>query len=115
VAEQGHLIGERHFAKRQIVGMDMHVPKAGHQVRAFEIDRLRVADAARLSAWQDGADAPILNQYGSLRPHLGLDAIDQGSAREDCLHLLRLKLESLVRIATEAQIGVADKPGLLVV
>src|SRR5690348_2294715 len=30
VAEQGHLIGERHLVERQVIGMDMHVPEAGH-------------------------------------------------------------------------------------
>src|SRR5262252_2308831 len=56
MAKQGHLIGERHLVERQVIGMDVHVPEAGHQIPAFEIDQLRVADAARLSARQDGAD-----------------------------------------------------------
>jgi len=30
VAEQGHLIGERHLVERQVIGMDVHVPEAGH-------------------------------------------------------------------------------------
>jgi hypothetical protein len=68
VAEQGHLIGERHLVEREVIGMDMHVPKARHQVPAFEIDHPRVAGAARLSTWQDGADAAIFNQHGSIRP-----------------------------------------------
>ena len=38
VAEQGHLIGERHLVEGQVIGMDVHVPEAGHQVPAFEID-----------------------------------------------------------------------------
>ena len=51
VAEQGHLIGKRHLVERQVIGMDVHVPKARHQVPAFEIDHLRVAAGAiRLSA-----------------------------------------------------------------
>src|SRR5262249_8024083 len=37
---------------------------------AFEIDYLRVASAARLSAWQDGADAAILDQASSVRCRL---------------------------------------------
>ena len=86
VAEQRHLIGERHLVDRQVIGMDVHVPEAGHQVPAFEIDHLRVADAARLSAWQDGADAAVLDQHGSIRPYLGLDAVDQVRMRKDCLH-----------------------------
>ena len=60
MAEQGHLIGERHLVERQVIGMDVHVPEAGHQIPAFEIDHLRVAGATRLSAWQDGRDAAIL-------------------------------------------------------
>ena len=90
VAEQGHLIGERHLVERQVIGMDMHVPEAGHQIPAFEIDHLRVAGAARLSAWQDGADAAILDQHGAIRPYLGLDAVDQVRMRKDCLHGGRL-------------------------
>jgi hypothetical protein len=49
--------------------MDVHVPKARHQVPAFEIDHLRVAGGAvHLSARQDGADAAILDQHGGIRP-----------------------------------------------
>src|SRR6516225_4407875 len=66
--------------------MDVHVPEAGHQIPAFEIDHLRVAGVARLSAWQDGADAAILDQHGTIRPHPGLDAVDQIRMRKDCLH-----------------------------
>src|SRR5215472_3540630 len=97
VAEQGHLIGERHLVERQVIGMDMHVPEPGHQIPAFEIDYLRVAGAALLSAWQDGADAAILDQHGTIRPYLGLDAVDQVRMRKDCLHggLLGLKSEIL--------------------
>src|SRR6202022_3581460 len=53
--------------------------------------------AARLSAWQDGANAAILDQHGSIRPYLGLDAVDQVRMRKDRLHygLFRLKLEIL--------------------
>src|SRR3984893_11708687 len=29
VAEQGHLIGERHLVEGQVIGMDVHVPEAG--------------------------------------------------------------------------------------
>ena len=85
---------------------------------AVLIDHLRVASAARLSAWQDGANAAILDQHGSIRPYLGLDAVDQVRVRKDCLHygLFRLKLEIFgSKSGTEAQIGVADKRGLLVV
>jgi hypothetical protein len=97
VAEQGHLIGEWHLVEGQVIGMDMHIPKPGHQVPAFEIDHPRVAGAACLSVWQDGADAAIFNQHGSIRPYLGLDAVDQVRTRKDCLHnrLFRLKLEIL--------------------
>jgi hypothetical protein len=28
VAEQGHLIGERHLVEGQVIGMDVHVPEA---------------------------------------------------------------------------------------
>jgi hypothetical protein len=59
--------------------------RPGHQITAFEIDHLRVAGAA-LSAWQDGADAAILDQHGTMRPYLGLDAVDQVRMRKDCLH-----------------------------
>src|SRR5947209_12217126 len=31
--------------------------------------------------WQDGGDAAILHQHGTIRPYLGLDAVDQ-AARE---------------------------------
>ena len=48
---------EWHLVEGQVIGMDVHVPEAGHEIPAFEIDHLRVASAARLSAWQDGADA----------------------------------------------------------
>ena len=101
VAEQGHLIGERHLVEGQIIGMDVHVLEAGHQVPAFEIDHLRVTGAARLSAWQDGADAAILDQHGTIRPYLGLDAVDQVRMRKDCLHvgLLRMKSEILASTA----------------
>jgi hypothetical protein len=51
VAEQGHLIGERHLVEGQVIGMDVHVPEAGHQIPAFQIDHLRIAGAARLSTW----------------------------------------------------------------
>ncbi len=53
----------------QVIGMDVDVPEAGHEIPAFEIDHLRVASAARLSAWQDGADAAILDQHGTIRPY----------------------------------------------
>jgi hypothetical protein len=43
VAEQGHLIGERHLVEGQVIGMDMHVREAGHQVPAFEINHPRIA------------------------------------------------------------------------
>src|SRR5215472_3374171 len=97
VAEQGNLIGERHLVERQVIGMDVHVPEARHQIPAVEIDHLRVAGVARLSGWQDGADAAILDQHGSIRPYLGLDAVDQVRMRKDCLHggLLGLKSEIL--------------------
>src|SRR5947207_8719121 len=96
VAEQGHLIGERHLVEGQVIGMDVHVPETGHQKPAFEINHLRVASAARLSAWQDGADAAILDQHSTIRPYLGLDAVDQVRMRKDCLRggLLRLKSSS---------------------
>src|SRR5215472_7976250 len=90
VAEQGNLIGERHLVERQVIGMDVHVPEARHQIPAVEIDHLRAADAARLSAWQNGADAAILDQHGTIRPYLGLDAVDQICMRKDCLHGVRL-------------------------
>jgi hypothetical protein len=112
VAEKGHLIGERHLVERQVIGMDVHVPKAGHQVAAFEIDHLRVAGAAHLSAWQDGANAAILDQHGSVRPYLWLDAVDQVRMRKDRLHYrpFRLKLEIPgSNGGTEAQIGIAGK------
>src|SRR5690349_7675262 len=70
--------------------MDVHVPEAGHQILAFEIDHLRVTDAARLSAWQDGADPAILDQHGTIGPYLGLDAVDQVCMRKDCFHGVRL-------------------------
>jgi hypothetical protein len=97
VAEQGHLIGEPHLLEGQVIGMDVHVPEAGHQVPAFEIDQLRVASAARLSAWQDGADAAILDQHSSIRLHVGLDAVDQVRVGKNCLHdrLFKVKFEIL--------------------
>src|SRR5215471_6969983 len=58
------------------------------------------------------ADSAIFDQHGTIRPYLGLDAVDQVCMRKDCLHygLSRLKLEILgSNTATEAQIGVADK------
>jgi hypothetical protein len=76
VAEQGHLIGERHLVERQVIGMDVHVPEAGHQIPSSEIDHLSVDGAAGLSAWQDGADAAILDQHGTVRPYPRLDAVD---------------------------------------
>ena len=67
VAKQSHLIGKRHLVERQVIGMDVHVPKARHQVPAFEIDHLRVAaGVVRLSARQDGANTAILDQHGSI-------------------------------------------------
>ncbi len=86
MAEQHHLIGERHLVERQVIGMDMHVPEAGHQVSTFEIDHVRVGCAAQLSVWQDGADAAILDQHGRVRPYLGRDAVDQVCMRKNCLH-----------------------------
>src|SRR5437588_6958330 len=53
VAEQGHLIAERHLVEREVIGMDMHVPETAHQGTAFEIDALRVTCAADLPAWAD--------------------------------------------------------------
>src|SRR6516164_11762708 len=102
VAEQGHLIGKRHLIERQVIGMDVHVPEAGHQIPAFEIDHLRITDAARLSAWQDGADAAILDQHGTIRPYLGLDAVDQVRMRKDCLHGGLLGLKSEIPSSTAA-------------
>src|SRR5947209_1206575 len=102
VAEQGHLIGERHLVERQVIGMDVHVPEAGHQIPAFEIDHLRVAGAPRLFAWQDGADAAILDQHGTIRPYLGLHAVDQVGMRKDCLHGGLLGLNSEILGSTAA-------------
>src|SRR6516162_9207419 len=83
--------------------MDVHVPEAGHQIPAFEIDHLRVAGVARLFAWQDGADAAILDQHGTIRPHPGLDAVDQIRMRKDCLHGgRRLGLKSEIPSSTAA-------------
>ena len=86
MAEQGHLIGERHLVDRQIIGVDVHVPKAGHQIPAFEIDHPCVADVARLTARQDCTDAAVLDQHGSIRLYLGLDTVDQACVGKDCLH-----------------------------
>jgi len=86
VAEQRHLIGKRHRVDRQIIGVDVHIPEAGHQVPAFEIDHLRIADVFRLCARQDGADAAVLDQHGSIRPYPGLDTVDQVRVQKDCLH-----------------------------
>jgi hypothetical protein len=30
VAEEGHLIGERNLVEGQVIGMDVHIPEAGH-------------------------------------------------------------------------------------
>ena len=68
VAEERHLIGKRHLIEREVIGMNVHVPQAGHQVSAFEIDALRRADALCLSAWHDGADAAVFDQHGGIRP-----------------------------------------------
>src|SRR5215469_16190018 len=97
VAEQGHLIGERHLVEGQVIGMDVHVPEAGHQIPAFKIDHLRIAGTDGLSAWQNGADTAILDQHGTIRPYLGLDAVDQVRMRKDGYHggLLGLKSEIL--------------------
>jgi hypothetical protein len=108
VAEQGHLIGERHLVEGQVIGMDVHVPEAGHQIPAFEIDHPRVAGAARLCAWQDGADAAILDQHGTIRPYLGLDAVDQVRMRPTRAEVGDTRFNS----GTEAQIGLAGKRGL---
>src|SRR5713226_1828881 len=81
--------------------MDVHVPEAGHQVPAFDIDHLCVASAACLSAWQDGADTAILNQHGSIRPDLGLDAVDQVRMRKNCLHHGPFRLKSAVWVLQE--------------
>src|SRR5580693_8956849 len=82
--------------------MDVHVPETGHQIPAFEIDHLGVAGAAHLSAWQDGADAAIFDQHGTIRPYLGLDAIDQVCMRKDCLHGGLLGLKSDIPSLTAA-------------
>src|SRR6266513_4622720 len=86
VAEQRHLIGERHRVDREVVGMDVHIPEAGHQVPAFKINHLRVVDAARFSVWHDRADAAVLDEDGSVRPYLGLDTVDQVRMGKDYLH-----------------------------
>src|SRR5256885_21378 len=79
-----HLIGARNLVEEEVIGMEVHVQEAGHQVPALEIDHRSGATAARLSAWQDGADAAILDQHGTIRPYLGLDAVDQVRTRKDC-------------------------------
>src|SRR5215831_3432296 len=93
--------------------MDVHVPEAGHQIPAIEIDHLRVADAARLSAWQDGANAAILDQHSTIRPYLGLDAVDQVRMRKDCLHggLLGLTSEVLDSRAAPKRRSVSPASG----
>ena len=50
---------------------------ANSDYRKYDDGLRRVAGAARLSAWQDGTDATILDQHGTIRPYLGLDAVDQ--------------------------------------
>src|SRR5215831_12213384 len=81
--------------------------RPGIRYPPFKIDDQRVAGAARLSAWQDGADAAVVDQHGSIRPYLGLDAVDQVCMRKDCLHhrLFRLELEMPWFERTVAQIG----------
>jgi hypothetical protein len=95
--------------------MDVHVPEAGHQIPVFEIDHLRVAGAARLSAWEDGADAAILDQHGTIRPYLGLDAVDQIRMTKDCLHggqLLGLKSEIASSTAARKRRSVSAASGI---
>src|SRR5215472_17406188 len=94
VAEQSHLIGERHLVEGKVIGMDVHVPEARHQIPAFKIDHLRVAGAIRLSAWQDGADTAILDQHGTIWPYLRLDAIDQVRMR-DAIDQVRMRKDYL--------------------
>ena len=86
MAEQGHLIGERNLVEGQVIGMGVHIPEAGQQIPAFKINYLSVADAARLCACQDGAEAAILDQHSTIRPYFRLDAVDQVRMRKDCLH-----------------------------
>src|SRR5215831_13348442 len=93
--------------------MDVHVPEAGHQIPAFEIYYPRIAGAVCLSARQDGADAAILDQHGTIRPYLGLDAVDQVRMRKDCLHggLLGLKSEILGSTAAPKRRSVSPASG----
>ena len=77
VAEQRDLLGKRHFGERQIVGMNMHVPQAGQQVRAFEIDDRRVAGRGLAPAGQDFGDAALLDDDGGVGRRFRLDAVDQ--------------------------------------
>jgi hypothetical protein len=79
---------------------------------------LRVAGAARLSAWQNGADAAILDQHGTIRPYLGLDAVDQVRYEKGLSSWRPTRAEigdTRFNSGTEAQIGLAGKQGLLVV
>jgi hypothetical protein len=68
---------------------------------------------ACLSVWQDGADAAILDQHGTIRPYLGLDAVDQVRMRKDCLHggLLGLKSEILGSTAAPKRRSVSPASG----
>jgi hypothetical protein len=57
--------------------VDVDVPEARHQVRALQVDELRIADCRRRAGVEDLLDAAVLDQDGGVGPRPGLDAIDQ--------------------------------------
>ena len=52
--------------------MDVHVPQAGHQVRAAEIDDRRLARTRLPAAGQDLRDASVLDDDGRALDRLGV-------------------------------------------
>src|SRR5687767_14388417 len=57
--------------------MHVHVPQPRHEIRAFEVDHLRVADGGLPAVGEDLADTAVLDDDARVRSGRRIDAIDQ--------------------------------------
>ena len=87
MAEQRHLVGERHFRRQVVVGMDVDVPQSGHQVGAPEVDRGGAICRGRAAVGADLANTSILDQDRCTFDRFGLDAVYERGIREEGSHM----------------------------
>ena len=86
IAEQRHLVGERHLREREVVGMDVHVPQAGQEMVAVQVDHFGVRRVEARRGGSDRADPAVFDEHVRGRANLGRDAVDQRRVGEQGAH-----------------------------